>query len=350
MDEKPFKPFFVLKGFLFVFFVLTGFFVAGYYITTKIYEFTGEPSKVLSVIISGFAGALLFTFFVWVMSIIRMRNFKHSDRKFMYTQMLEALSEIAQGNFGVSLNLDDNEPHHEMAKAINAMAKNLGNLESMRQNFISDVSHEIQSPLTSISGFAALLKDNNISPEKRLHYAEIIESESRRLSSMSEKLLNLSTLENGVEPLVRKEYRLDKQLENITLTLEPQWRAKKLSVEAELEKTIFSGDEGLLSQVWINLLNNAIKFTPEGGKILLSLKKEDNIIFFQISDMGVGLSPEEQLHVFERFYKADKSRDRALGGNGLGLALVKKIIDLHGGSVSVKSELGSGSIFIVKLK
>jgi signal transduction histidine kinase len=161
--------------------------------------------------------------------------------------------------------------------------------------------------------------------------------------------LKLSALETGSEPLSIKEYGLDRQLEKVALMLEPQWRSKNITMEAELEKLTIQGDEDLLSQVWVNLLHNAIKFTPEGGIIRIVLKSRDNEACCQIVDTGIGIAPEDLLHIFERFYKVDKSRDRALGGNGLGLSLAKKIVELHGGHIIPQSTLGKGSTFTVTL-
>jgi signal transduction histidine kinase len=229
------------------------------------------------------------------------------------------------------------------------MARELGSMEKLRQDFISDVSHELQSPLTSIAGFAALLQKDGVSGEDVSHYAAIIETESRRLSKLSDNLLRLSTLEAGVTPLETREFRLDKQLENILLMLEPQWAGKNLSPEASLAKLSVSGNEALLSQVWINLLHNAIKFTPEGGTIHVQLTMDNGQWTVTVADSGIGIPEEAQIHIFERFYKADKSRDRALGGNGLGLSLVKKIVELHGGRVAVVSAKGKGAAFTVTI-
>jgi signal transduction histidine kinase len=205
------------------------------------------------------------------------------------------------------------------------------------------VSHEIQSPLTSIGGFAALLKNADLPDDERRRYLAIIEAESKRLSSLSDNLLKLSALDN--ESIAMTEFRLDRQLSNIILTLEPQWSGKNLTVDAALPKCVASGDENLLSQVWMNLLVNAIKFTPENGVISVSLN--ENAV--KISDTGVGIAKDELPHIFERFYKVDKARDRALGGNGLGLSLVKKITELHGGKISVESETGKGTTFEIFL-
>lgn len=229
------------------------------------------------------------------------------------------------------------------------MAKELGSLEKMRQDFISDVSHEIQSPLTSISGFAALLRKRNLSESQISCYASIIEAESKRLSKLSENLLRLSNLESENHNLNLKNYQIDKQIESILLMLEPQWSAKSITLDVSLEKTIVCGDEDLLSQVFINLLHNAIKFTSENGNIGVKLSSNENEIECKISDTGRGISPQNQPRIFERFYKADKSRDRSLGGNGLGLSIVKKIVDLHGGKISLTSEIGKGTEFTVFL-
>jgi signal transduction histidine kinase len=223
------------------------------------------------------------------------------------------------------------------------MARSLGTLETMRQDFISNVSHEIQSPLTSISGFAALLKDDTLSAAERRRYAETIETESRRLSSLSDNLLKLSALDDS--SLAKTDFRLDKQLSNVILTLEPQWSAKQLSVEADLDKCTINGDEDLLSQLWINLLANAIKFTPENGTVQVSLNADT----VRIADTGIGIAKDDLPHIFERFYKVDKARDRSLGGNGLGLSLVKKIVELHDGSITVNSEISAGTSFEILL-
>ena len=134
------------------------------------------------------------------------------------------------------------------------------------------------------------------------------------------------------------------------MTLEPQWSAKNIELEADLQKLTVCGDEDLLSQVWVNLLHNAIKFTPENGRIDIALLQDKDSVIVKIADNGAGIAPDDQIHIFERFYKADKARDRSLGGNGLGLSLVKKIIELHGGTVTVESEIGKGTTFEIFLK
>lgn len=283
------------------------------------------------------------------------RRFTNKNRKFDLSRFqilsgaIEAMNKIASGDFNVLVKTNELDPFNEVADNFNKMAKELGSLEKLRQDFISDVSHEIQSPLTSISGFAALLKKGNLSESQISHYANIIETESRRLSKLSENLLRLSNLESEDNNLNLKKYQINKQIESILLMLEPQWSVKNIALDVSLEETIICGDEDLLSQVFINLLNNAIKFTPENGNIGVNLSSDENSIVCKISDTGIGISPQDQPRIFERFYKADKSRDRSLGGNGLGLSIVKKIIDLHGGKISLTSEVGKGTEFTVWL-
>ena len=348
-DERPHGKVRIVIGFVFIFVIFGSLFFAGYITTSWIYRVTGSPPESLAHMLSALTGLVFFGIIVLIVNLVRKHKF--NDRHFFINStMMSALDQISHGNFEVLINLNEIDPqHHEVANVINDMAQSLGTLETMRQDFISNVSHEIQSPLTSIGGFAALLKKAELPDEQRQKYSEIIEAESKRLSSLSDNLLKLSSLDNNKIPLSKQDFRLDKQLEHIALTLEPQWSAKNLTLEADLEKLAVCGDEDLLSQVWMNLIHNAIKFTPEGGQISVEMTSGDEGITVKILDTGVGISPDDQIHIFERFYKADKSRDRSLGGNGLGLSLVKKIMEQHGGSVSVESEIGSGTTFTVVL-
>ncbi|MDR1116998.1 MAG: HAMP domain-containing histidine kinase [Oscillospiraceae bacterium] len=316
---------------------------AGHYLLSLL-----DLSGLWQTLFSLWIGFGLFAFTGFLIHSIGSRS-RHEDHDMeQHGFMLEAMERIAQGDFSVFLPTDD-RAHAKVAEAINTMAKNLGDMETMRQDFISNVSHEIQSPLTSIGGFAKLLKNDSLSPEQRKHYADIIETESNRLSSLSENLLKLSNLDNNKIPLNKADLKLDKQIESIVLTLEPQWSAKNINLEADIQKCAINGDRDLLSQVWINLLNNAIKFTPENGEITISLAEENGDVIVKIIDTGLGIAPEDKAHIFERFYKADKSRDRSFGGNGLGLSIVKKIVELHGGSITVESEKGKGTTFSVIL-
>ena len=349
-DEKPHGKVRIVIGFVAISIILSCFFFMGYNATSLIYKTTGRPAESLAHVLSALTGMMFFSIAIILFNLVRKHGRGGLRRHFIQSTMMDAIDQISHGNFEVLINLDELGPqHHEVAEALNDMAQNLGTLETMRQDFISNVSHEIQSPLTSIGGFATLLKKSDLLDAERQRFAEIIEAESQRLSSLSDNLLKLSSLDNNKIPLTARKFRLDKQLEHIALTLEPQWSAKKITLEADLQKLTVSGDEDLLSQVWMNLLHNAIKFTPDSGQISVMLMLDDTSATVKISDTGVGIAPEDQMHIFERFYKADKARDRSLGGNGLGLSLVKKIVELHGGSVAVESEIGKCTAFEIFL-
>ena len=265
------------------------------------------------------------------------------ERRF-YHPIVVAIRQIAKGDFKVVL--ENNKKFGQfgvIVEGINEMASELSRMESMRQDFISNVSHEIQSPLTSIRGFAKALRNENTSAESRKHYLDIIEAESSRLSGLSDNLLKLSALEEDSFPFERKSYRLDKQIRDIVLACELQWLEKDLEVEAELEEVTITAVQDLMSQVWINLLHNSIKFTPSGGSIKVELKARGQEVEVVIRDSGIGIADKDINRIFERFYKADQARNSRVGGSGLGLSLVKKIIDIHKGTITVTSRPDEGT-------
>jgi signal transduction histidine kinase len=264
--------------------------------------------------------------------------------------ILDGIRRISKGDFAVQLPVNHRgDPFGEIVHSINDMAVELNQMEQMRQEFISNVSHEIQSPLTSISGFARVLHNEQLSQEERMHYLGIIEAESMRLAKLSENLLKLTSLESEHHPFEPAKYRLDKQLRALVLACEPLWLAKNIDIDIVMEDITIYADEDLLSQVWMNLINNSIKFTPQSGTIQINLTKHGEQAVIQISDTGIGISDEDQAHIFERFYKADKSRNRITVGSGLGLAIVKKIIDMHKGTISVESKIEVGTTQIIQL-
>jgi two-component system, OmpR family, phosphate regulon sensor histidine kinase PhoR len=324
--------------------ILTVSFVVSYRLMVIIYKFTGKPSDTWKYIIYSVINIVLIGCIIGIGAVIN----NGSNSPSLLKRTLETLEKISQGNFEVFLQQDEHGHYKILTDSINKMAKDLGTMEQLRQDFISNISHEFQSPLTSISGYAALLRKDGVTL-KQLEYVTIIEEESKRLSKLSENLLRLSVLEVEGISMKKNQFWLDRQVENVVLLLEPQWKAKNIIPETTLPKIAVSGNEDLLKQVWINLLVNAIKFTPENGEINVSLKQDGEKVVCMISDNGVGIEPSDQMHIFQRFYKVDKSRHRSLGGNGLGLALVKKIVNMHKGNVTVESTLGKGTTFKVTL-
>lgn len=268
-----------------------------------------------------------------------------------FNTMIAAFRQMAKGDFSVSLERMGGFDGRfaELSDSINQMARELKEMEKIRQEFVSNVSHEIQSPLTSIGGFARALQDDELDADERHNYLSIIEMESKRLSKISDNLLKLTMLESDRHFLESKSYRLDRQLTELILVCEPQWMAKGIQMEAELDKVTLFADEDLMSQVWTNLLQNSIKFTPQGGKVTVTLTQHNGSAECRITDTGIGIEADSLPHIFERFYKADRSRNRANSGSGLGLSLVKKIVELHGGTVTVVSEANRGTQFTVTL-
>ncbi|WP_442602955.1 HAMP domain-containing sensor histidine kinase [Paenibacillus sp. KN14-4R] len=328
--------------------LLSACWVAAYYGTSWLYGLIGtQPNEIITQLITMITG-----FFILGGIMITISHFTRSMHLDHFKVMIDALKRMAKGDFSVKIKVDEHRhehPFHELAQSINDMALELGQLEQMRQDFISNVSHEIQSPLTSISGFAKVLRSDQLTPEERDHYLTIIDKESMRLAKLSENLLKLTSLESEHHPFEQKEYRLDKQLRHIILACEPQWVEKSLEMNVDLEEVALQADEDQMSQVWINLIHNSIKFTPNGGTIGIKLTQKGDEVVVRIRDTGVGIATEHHAYIFDRFYKTDKSRNRSLGGSGLGLAIVKKIVELHSGTIQVQSDLGAGTVFIVKL-
>jgi len=320
---------------------------AAYYITSFFYVRTGlQQTELVRQLVNSVLGFLIFGVIMLVISYATLPR-----RMAMFHSIIDAMRRMARGDFNVKLHLkmpEDNQ-FGEIVQTFNDMAEQLGAMEKMRQEFISNVSHEIQSPLTSISGFARALRNERLSEEERAHYLDIIETECMRLSRLSDNLLKLTSLESEHHPFDRRRYRLDKQLRSVVLTCEPQWLDKSIDVEVNLEEVEVDADPELMNQVWGNLIQNSIKFTPPGGTIRVRLRLENGEAAVRISDTGIGIGEEDLPHIFERFYKADKSRNRAGGGSGLGLSIVKKIVDLHHGAIDVRSKPGEGTEFTIRL-
>ncbi|MGZ4031997.1 MAG: sensor histidine kinase [Tumebacillaceae bacterium] len=263
--------------------------------------------------------------------------------------MTRATQQLAKGDFSVQVHLNRRDELGTLAASFNQMADELRQIEQARQDFVSNVSHEIQSPLTSIRGFSKALQDDFISEADRKRYLQIIQAESERLSRLSENLLRLASLESEHYPFAPREYALDEQLRHVVIAHEPQWADKDIEIDLDLPATKITADKDQLSQVFTNLLSNAIKHTPQGGRVEIALKKKANHLTVRFTDNGVGIPEEDRPKIFERFYKVDKSRDRTEGGNGLGLAIVNKIIAIHHGTIDVESTVGTGTTFLVTL-
>lgn len=259
-----------------------------------------------------------------------------------------AFEELSKGNFQVRVSEDEKVMEiREMAERFNTMVYDLSHIETLRTDFVANVSHEFKTPIAAIEGYAMLLQNQNLSKEKYDRYVEKILDNSRRLTSLSGNILLLSKLENQETILDKTEYRLDEQIRKCILMLENKWALKQIEFDMDLSRQLYYGSEPLLDQVWSNIIDNAIKHSPENGSIRISVETKPEIIRVSITDEGAGMSEEVQKHIFEKFYQGDYSRKSE--GNGLGLALVKRIITLCKGEIVVESASGVGTTFVVVL-
>ena len=253
-----------------------------------------------------------------------------------------AAAEIAKGNFKVRVREPSDPEYSILAQNFNKMAEELAGTETLRGDFISNVSHEFKTPLASIQGFAKLLQSDDITEQEREEYTQIIIDETSRLSKLSSNILRLTKLENQNTGGKKTCFSLDEQIRKILLVLEPEWSKKKIDLDIDLEDIMYVGSEELMAQIWQNIINNAIKFTPEGGKISVKLFRNEKNISAEIWDNGPSIAPDVKAKIFDKFYQGDRSR--ATEGNGLGLALVKRIIELSEGSIEVENDMKKGGV------
>ena len=265
------------------------------------------------------------------------------------TRLTNAIKELSNGNYNVRVDNVGQDEISKLNQGFNQMARQLAKQDETRQKFISDISHEFQTPLTSIQGFANILKEEDLPKEQRVKYANIILYNSKRLSSLAKNMLQLTLLDREEIELELTNYSLVEQMNRVISTQENQAMENNIEIVFEMpKKEIFiEGDEQRLEQVWTNIISNAIKYTNEGGLITITMKKNSKDIEISIEDTGIGMSKEVVSHIFERFYREDKARN--VEGNGLGLAIVKSIVDLHHGKIDILSQVDVGTNFIVRL-
>ena len=256
-------------------------------------------------------------------------------------QLQQATEQIALENYDVQLTIERNDELGQLATQFQKMANRLAENDQIKRDFINNVSHDFQSPLLNIQGYANVLKDADNTEEERVQYLEIIEQETKRLSALTKQLLLLSSLDQKNLPVQKKSYSLDKQLKERLFSKRWKLDDKQMELVYELEPIEVFADEQLLEQVWDNLLSNAIRYSEDKGKIVVTCGKKDNQIFVTIKDNGIGI-PEQALEkVKERFYRVDPSRSSQ--SSGLGLAIVTEIVKRHAGQFIIESELGKGT-------
>ncbi len=268
-------------------------------------------------------------------------------------QIITGAEKLMRGDFSARI-----EPLHGFAGEsgfdiiidyFNRMAKELSGVETLRTDFIANVSHELKTPLAVLQNYGTMLQSPDLTDAQRMEYARAITEQSCRLADLITNILKLNRLENQQIYPESKRYNLGEQLAECLLNFESTWEKKKIDIETDMEEeVIVESDDELLSLVWNNLFSNALKFTKPDGTVSVTLKTEGDYAAVRVTDTGCGISPETGKHIFEKFYQGDTSH--ATQGNGLGLALVKRVVDIVGGDISVESEVGKGSTFTVKIR
>ena len=267
-------------------------------------------------------------------------------------RIAEATQKMMDGDFSVRIpktaRFGADDSFNAIIDCINAMAAELSGVETLRTDFIANVSHEMKTPLSVMQNYGTLLGKEGVTEAERMEYARLITDASRRLSDMMTNILKLNRLENQQIYPKAERYDLGEQLCECLLQFESVWESREIEIETEIEEGVFiSADKELLSLVWNNLFSNAFKFTENGGRVSLSLCAEGAHAVVRVKDTGCGMSPEIGAHIFEKFYQGDTSR--ATQGNGLGLALVKRVVDIMQGEIGVESTVGVGTVFTVRI-
>ncbi len=227
------------------------------------------------------------------------------------------------------------------------MVREIGSVEMIRNDFITNVSHEFKTPLSSITGYVTLLQENDLSEEEKNEYIQKTFFNIEKLNNLTDNILKISRIENQNNLPEPVQYRIDEQIREAIVLLEPKWSKKNINFDIELQDIAYTGQQALLFQVWINIIGNAIKFSDNGGEISVCLNKDSNLLKVTISDNGIGMTEETKAHIFDKFYQGDTSRRS--NGNGLGLALCREIIDRCNGKIYVASQPECGSVFTVVL-
>ena len=264
-------------------------------------------------------------------------------------KIISQMNRLASGDFKARLEFGKPFGNHptaiEIKDSFNKMAEELESTEMLRSDFINNFSHEFKTPIVSIAGFAKLLKRANLTEEQKKEYIDIIEEESVRLAAMATNVLNLTKFENQTILTDVSTFNLSEQLRSSILSLEGKWTKKNIDFNLDFGEYMISGNKDMLKHVWLNLIDNAIKFSTDGGVVKISIKDINNKYVISILNYGIEIAPEQQKKIFKKFYQVDESH--AGEGNGIGLALVKGITELHKGEVSVCSENGATTFSVI---
>lgn len=281
--------------------------------------------------------------------LITMALMQNISRKIVnpIKKITDATKKVASGDFTIELETKRDDEIGELTHNFNKMVKELNSIECLQKDFINNVSHEIKTPISSIQGFAKLLEADDLSKEERKEYAEIIKEESDRLLYLSTNILKLAKLENQERIMNKTKVNIAEQIRRTISVLEPKWKEKNIKFNVSLKEQEFLGEKDLMYQVWMNIIENSIKFSKQDGQIDVKMKTNQDSIIVEIKDYGIGMEEEEAKKIFDRFYQVDKSHTKP--GAGLGMTIAKRIVELSGGKIEVKSKLNESTTFIVTL-
>lgn len=309
---------------------------------------TITPDNVATAAKATFWNVVLITFLFKVADYIRRKIMVERPTKVI----IEATEKIMSGDFSVRIKpmqKSGMEGFNQIAMAINQMAEELSSVETLRTDFISNVSHEMKTPLAVMQNYGTLLQTPDLPEEKRIEYAKGVTDSSRRMADMMTNILKLNRLENQqIYPQIT-EFDLGEQLCECLLQFENVWEKAEIEIETDIAEDVrMNADSELLSLVWNNLFSNAFKFTEKGGTVSISLSANEHYATVQVKDTGCGMTPDVGAHIFEKFYQGDTSH--SVQGNGLGLPLVKRVIDIMHGEIAVESAPGVGTTFTVRIR
>ena len=265
------------------------------------------------------------------------------------TELTAATKKVGAEQFSVSLPTKRGDEIGELAKSFQKMAKQLKESDQMRKQFINDVSHDFQTPLQNIKGYAALLHDEETSESERVQFTKIIESETERLSVLTKQLLLLTSLDALTETIELQVVPIDEQIKEVLQKYRWIMEEKNISLTAEIDEVSIKGNKAYLEKIWENLLSNALKYTPSGGTVDISVQEDNDWVIITCKDSGIGIAEKDIPRLFDRFYRADAARNTEIEGTGLGLAIVQEVVTLHGGKINVESKIGKGTMFQITL-
>lgn len=320
------------------------------YILLKIMVLSGNivikaPEKPIHPISANF----ILIFIAFVSTVIGLIISIYLSRRFLkpIEELKKATEKVANGDFDIKIKKIPLNEMGELVENFNIMVSELKKNETLKSDFISNVSHEFKTPLSSIQGYATLLQDDTLCEEDRNKYINYVIQSTTKLTTLVNNILKITKIDNQKISIDNKPYQLDEQIRESVLFFEKEWNEKNLELDIDLDKVVITADEVLLSNVWNNLISNAIKYSHPNGKIRIRLEKKENQVEVKIKDNGIGIAEESLPYIFDKFYQADKSHSGE--GNGLGLSLSKKIVLLSKGNISVTSKLNEGSEFTVIL-